>query len=152
MLTAISQSINRDLPLQFEKVMRKELAQFAPAVAQLVKEPLQQLEKALDRTVRGCRARERERERERERDRDSARRIEISRLALRSGKDFRAASFEKGRWVSDSLQTKRRTSSESLTPVAMSMTCPSARHSAQRTTRDTADVSSRRCVRIQAFG
>ena len=69
MLTAISQSINRDLPLQFEKVMRKELAQFAPAVAQLVKEPLQQLEKALDRTVRGCRARERERERERERQR-----------------------------------------------------------------------------------
>jgi hypothetical protein len=66
LLTAISQSINRDLPLQFEKVMRKELAQFAPAVAQLVKEPLQQLEKALDRTVRGCRARERERERERE--------------------------------------------------------------------------------------
>jgi hypothetical protein len=52
LLTAISASIFRDLPLQFEKVMRKELSQFSPVVAQLVTQPLQQLVPALERTVR----------------------------------------------------------------------------------------------------
>ena len=54
LLVAISASIHRDLPLQFEKVLRKELSQFAPVVAQLVTQPLQQLVPALERTVRVC--------------------------------------------------------------------------------------------------